>query len=227
MTKIKICGLRKIGDVMAAAEAGADFLGIVFEPNSRRCVDVEDAKYLVESVKKQEMDSNPLWVGVFANQSINEVNQILDYCDIDLAQLSGRESPEYCSKALKPVIKVLHVGEESSGIGTSLSLRKNLELYQSYGCYCMLDTFKEGILGGTGQVFNWDIAKELAKDYPLFIAGGLTPDNVEQAMIQINPWGLDVSSGVEMQGHKDPYKIVQFITTIRSTDQKLENTNIS
>lgn len=227
MTKIKICGLRKIENALAAVDAGADFLGVVFEPNSRRYVDIEDAKYMIESIKKQGMDLNPLWVGVFANQPINEVNHILDYCSMDVAQLSGNESTQYCSEVVKPVIKVLHVGDISLPEDTYLALRKDIALYQSYGCYCMLDTFKEGILGGTGQVFNWDIAKELAEDYPFFVAGGLTPDNVEQAMIEVNPWGLDVSSGVETQGQKDPYKIAQFIATIRSADQKLGNTNIS
>ena len=94
MTKVKICGLRDIDDALAAAEAGADFLGIVFEPRSRRYVDLDEARLLVRSFRDRWGKDGPRWVGVFANQPLEEVDHVLTHCDLDMAQLSGSESPE-------------------------------------------------------------------------------------------------------------------------------------
>ena len=222
MTRVKICGLSKIKDALAAARAGADFLGIVFEPHSRRCVDVDEAKRLVQSFRSRWPHQEPRWVGVFANQPLEEVNHLLTHCDLDMAQLSGRESLDYCRQVVRPVIKVFHVGDDSSSAEALAEVKGSLSRYRDDGHMCMLDTFKQGVLGGTGQVFDWQAARELAIGHSLLLAGGLTPENVSEAVRQVGPWGLDVSTGVETDGQKDAAKIKAFIEQVRHTDEALK-----
>ena len=222
MTKVKICGLRDIDDALAAAEAGADFLGIVFEPRSRRYVDLEEARLLVRSFRDRWGKDGPRWVGVFANQPLEEVDHVLTHCDLDMAQLSGSESPEYCRQVKKPVIKVLHVRSDAPADEVLSQVRQGISLYSNEGHMCMLDTYKQGILGGTGQVFDWDVAQTLAREHPLLLAGGLNRDNVAEAVREVRSWGLDVSSGVETDGMKDAAKIADFIEQVRRVDQSLK-----
>ena len=221
MTKIKICGLSNVEEALAAASAGADLLGIVFEPHSRRCLDGDDAKSLVKSFRAQWHREEPRWVGVFANQPVEDVNHLLTHCDMDLVQLSGHESPEYCLQVVKPVLKVIHVRNDTPAKEVMEEVNRSLTLYKESGYMCMLDTFKQGVLGGTGQVFDWEVAQALARDHSFLLAGGLTPENVSEAMRQVRPWGLDVSSGVETDGQKDAAKITQFIVQVRQTDEAL------
>ena len=222
MTKVKICGLRDIDDALAAAEAGADFLGIVFEPRSRRYVDLEEAKLLVRSFRDRWGKDGPRWVGVFANQPLEEVDHVLTHCDLDMAQLSGSESPEFCRQVKKPVIKVLHVRSDAPADEVLSQVRQGISLYSNEGHMCMLDTYKQGILGGTGQVFDWEVARTLARERPLLLAGGLNRDNVAEAVREVRSWGLDVSSGVETDGNKDAAKIADFIEQVRRVDQSLK-----
>lgn len=218
MTRVKICGLREVDDALVAARAGADFLGIVFEPSSRRHLDMEEARHLVQSFRAEWNGKEPRWVGVFANQPLEEVNHLLSYCDLDLAQLSGRESLEYCGKLVRPALKVFHVRNDAPTQEVLKGIRRSLTIYQKRGHMCMLDTFKEGILGGTGQVFDWKVARELAREHSFLLAGGLSPENVAEAIRQVRPWGVDVSSGVETDGQKDAAKIAQFIAQVRMAD---------
>ena len=222
MTKVKICGLRIINDALAAAEAGADFLGIVFEPRSRRYVDADEARNLVRSFRERWGQDGPRWVGVFANQPLEEVQRVLAHCDLDMAQLSGSEPPEYCRQVAKPVIKVVHVRSDAPAQNILTEVGDSLSLYRGDGHMCMLDTFKQGLLGGTGQVFDWDVARALALEHPILLAGGLTRDNVAEAMRQVGSWGLDVSSGVETDGQKDAAKIVDFIQQVRHAEESLK-----
>ncbi len=222
MTKIKICGLRNIDDALAAAKAGADFLGIVFEPRSKRYVDEDEARRLIQSFRERWGQDGPRWVGVFANQPLEEVQRVIAHCDLDMAQLSGSESPDYCRQVAKPVIKVVHVRSDAPARDVLTEVGNSLALYENDGHILMLDTFKQGVLGGTGQVFDWDVARELAREHPLLLAGGLNRDNVAEAMRQVGSWGLDVSSGVETDGHKDAAKIVDFIEQVRLADTLLK-----
>jgi len=222
LTKIKICGLNKVDDALAAANAGADFLGIVFEPHSRRRVDMDDARSLVQSFRTRWHQEEPRWVGVFANQSLEEVNHLLDYCNMDMAQLSGHESLEYCGQLVRPALKVFHVRNDAPAQEVLEAAECSLKIYQDSGHMCMLDTFKEGILGGTGQVFDWGVAQKLSRDHSFLLAGGLSSENVPEAIRQVMPWGLDVSSGVETDGQKDATKITQFIAQVRQTDAALK-----
>ena len=221
MTKIKICGLSEVGDALAAAEAGADFLGILFEPRSRRRLDEDDARRLVRSSRAQWGREGPGWVGVFANQPLEDVNRLLDYCDMDMAQLSGHEATDYCAQVARPVFKVVHISNDAPKQEALDVAQRSLKTYRDNGYMCMLDTFKEGVLGGTGQVFNWEVGQELARSFSFLLAGGLNPENVAEAIRRMRPWGLDVSSGVETDGRKDAAKIVQFIDLVRQTDRAL------
>ena len=223
MTKVKICGLRDIDDALAAAEAGADFLGIVFEPRSRRYVDLDEARLLVRSFRDRWGKDGPRWVGVFANQPLEEVEHVLTHCDLDMAQLSGSESPEYCRQIKKPVIKVFHVRSDAPAAEVLSEVREGISLYSNEGHMCMLDTYnKQGILGGTGEVFDWEVARTLARERPLLLAGGLNRDNLAEAVREVRSWGLDVSSGVETDGKKDAAKIADFIEQVRRVDQSLK-----
>ena len=222
MTKVKICGLRNIEDALAAAEAGADFLGIVFEPRSKRYVDADEARNLVRDFRERWGQNEPRWVGVFANQPLEEVQRVLAHCHLDMAQLSGSETPDYCRQVAKPVIKVVHVRSDAPAQDVLAEVGNSLALYENDGLMCMLDTFKQGVLGGTGQVFDWDVARTLARERPLFLAGGLNRDNVAEAIRQVGSWGLDVSSGVETDGVKDAAKIVDFIEQVRRADALLK-----
>jgi phosphoribosylanthranilate isomerase len=224
MTEIKICGLSNVEDALAAASAGADFLGIIFEPHSRRCLDVEEAKGLVQSFRIRWPQESPSWVGVFANQPLEEVNRVLDYCDLDMAQLSGSEPLEFCQQVVRPVVKVIHV---RNGVPTQEAVeevQRSLSSYLEDGHMCLLDTFKQGVLGGTGQAFDWNVAQELARAYSFLLAGGLNTENVAEAIRQVRPWGLDVSSGVETYGVKDAIKIAKFIAQVRRTDRVIQKT---
>ena len=222
MTKVKICGLRNIDDALAAAAAGADFLGIVFEPRSKRYVDEDEAKQLIQSFRERWGQDGPRWVGVFANQPLEDVQRVIAHCDLDMAQLSGSESPDYCRQVAKPVIKVVHVRSDAPAQDVLAEVSNSLALYGSDGHMCMLDTFKQGVLGGTGQVFDWDVAREVAHSHLILLAGGLNRDNVAEAMRQVGSWGLDVSSGVETDGKKDAAKIVDFIEQVRRADALLQ-----
>ena len=118
---------------------------------------------------------------------------------------------------IRPVVKVIHIGLDVDQVSLT-EIRNGISSYESAGCSYMLDTFKKGVLGGTGQVFNWDIAKVLSKERLLFLAGGLNIDNVSEAISKVSPWALDVSSGVESDGQKDSGKIYAFINKIRQID---------
>ena len=221
MTRVKICGLSKLDDAIAAAEAGADFLGIVFEPRSRRRLDEEDARELVRAFRERWRRAEPQWVGVFANQPLEEVNRLLAHCDMDMAQLCGQESTDYCAQVSRPVVKVVHVRSDAPQEEVLEDVQQSLAAYWDGGSMVMLDTYKEGVLGGTGQVFNWEVGRELARCHSFLLAGGLSAENVAEAMRRVGPWGLDVSSGVETDGRKDEAKIVRFIEQVQRIDRAL------
>ena len=184
----------------------------------------DEARNLVRAFRDRWGHDGPRWVGVFANQPLEDVQRVLAHCDLDVAQLSGSESPDYCRRVSKPVIKVVHVRSDAPARDVLAEVGSSLALYEGDGHMCMLDTFKQGVLGGTGQVFDWDVARKLAREHRLLLAGGLNRDNVAEAVRQVGSWGLDVSSGVETDGHKDAAKIVDFIEQVRRADALLKET---
>jgi len=222
---VKICGVTEPQHARAAATLGADFVGIVFAP-SRRQVTIGQAQKIAVALGKldrpplavegptttalvEEMLARcrPLLVGVFADQDADTVNAIADDCRLDIVQLSGSEPWEMCRQIRRPVFKCLKVrpGQTAQEVLASIG----------EGAIPLLDPYVEGTYGGTGQRLDWNLAAAVAREVPIVLAGGLTPDNVAQAIRQVRPWAVDVSSGVETDGQKDVAKIRAFIANAR------------
>jgi phosphoribosylanthranilate isomerase len=214
MTVVKICGLSEVEHIMAASEAGVDFVGMVLAP-SRRQVSPEKALKLVEVV--HSLKNHPAVVGVFVNSLSQEVNHIAEYCQLDWIQLSGDEDWRYCQQIERPLIKVFHVTEGQKAEDIIAEIEKGYDVLPK-GFFCLLDSRTGDTYGGTGQVFDWQIAKEVSARFPVIVAGGLTPQNVRSLVREYQPWGVDVSSGVETNGKKDPVKIKDFIKTVRMNE---------
>ena len=159
------------------------------------------------------LPNRPLIVGVFVNQPLEEVQRAYAECHLDLIQLHGDESPEYCHDLARPFIKALRLlpgqGEEE------LARRMDAYLAVFPEVLFLLDTHVPGLYGGTGRPWDWERAARLALRYPILIAGGLTPENVAGVIQAVHPWGVDVSSGVETDGTKDEGKIKAFIDAVR------------
>ncbi|UCD10322.1 MAG: phosphoribosylanthranilate isomerase [Dehalococcoidales bacterium] len=213
MTKVKICGLSEEEHILNAAEAGANFVGMIFAP-SKRQVTPEKAIEMVKAVK--ELDRPPAVVGVFVNTPASEVNHIADECDLDLVQLSGDEDWQYCLKIDKPVIKVIHVADSDTVDSIALKIEEGFNILQGRDVMYLLDTKTDDAYGGTGQSFSRHIAAGVASRLPVIIAGGLNPDNVAGVIDEVHPWGVDVSSGVETDGKKDIVKIKNFIGEVKA-----------
>jgi anthranilate synthase/indole-3-glycerol phosphate synthase/phosphoribosylanthranilate isomerase len=248
--RVKVCGVRTPEAALAAAQAGVDFIGLIFAPASRRCVSVAQARAIVVAVETfRERDgvvklggptvvagaeaattwftewagaldaacdsnqSQPLCVGVFLDQDATEMNRIANAVGLDLMQLHGNESPETIAACVRPVIKVAHVEVDSESVAA--------ETLPPAGASAavLLDTKVQGILGGTGRTFDWPLAQRLSASTgrPFILAGGLTPDNVADAIEAGQPWGVDVASGVEGDdGQQDLAKIRAFVSNAKA-----------
>ena len=218
MTKIKIDGFRRLEDVLVASEAGADFVGLVFVPGRPRRLTIDEARTIVDGLRASRAfgDDVPQVVGLFADQPLSEVNDTIRACRLDLAQLCGDESLDYCRQTEAGVIKVLHVPGGRSEEAVVSDLAERMSAYRKAGYLVALDRLVAGIPGGTGQRFDWAIAEEMSRrGHSFLLAGGLLPENVAQAVARVNPWGVDVSSGVETDGRKDPDKIRDFVRSAR------------
>ncbi len=215
MTRIKICGLSEAEHIRAAGEAGTDFIGLMFAPSQRQ-VTAEQALELAQAAR--DMKNKPATVGVFVNETAEEVNRLADFCSLDWVQLSGDESWQYCRDIERPIIKAIHIAEDDMAEDVISEIRDGAHESLQKGSICFLDTGAKDAYGGTGHVFDWQLAGEVSDKYPVIIAGGLTPENVGSLVRLVRPWGVDVSSGVETDGLKDVLKIRAFIESVRKAE---------
>ncbi|MBN2463734.1 MAG: phosphoribosylanthranilate isomerase [Dehalococcoidia bacterium] len=213
MTIIKICGLSEVQHALAAAEAGANFLGLVFA-RSLRQVSVKKALEVAEAV--HALKPCGVVVGVFVNSAADEVNRIAENCHLDWVQLSGDETWHYCQQIERPIIKTIHVSNTDTPEEIASEIATGYRLLSEKQLVCLLDSKVGDAYGGTGKTFDWELVREVTAKFHVVIAGGLDPINVGQVVKEIKPWGVDVSSGVETDGEKDTAKIKEFIQAVRA-----------
>ena len=216
MTKFKICGLRDVYHAIVAADAGADFLGFNFVEGVRRQLQPDEAENLINDYRSREKDGEPALVGLFANQSAKLINSAIKTCGLDYVQLCGDEPTGLWATIDAPVIRHVRVMDSLTRVEAVADASRKVEIAVSRGHMALLDKHESGSLGGTGKAFDWTIAWEIARQYPVFLAGGLTPENVASAIQTVSPWGVDVSSGVETDGIKDADRINAFAHEVRS-----------
>jgi len=220
MTKIKICGIKTLTDALAAIDEGADYLGFNFYLKSVRFIEM-DACAKITSVLKREHPEIQL-VGVFVNMPLDDLKRILETCFLDLAQLHGDETPEMAASLNGKAFKAIRLSIETSVDESVDPFLQSVDpirhsLQNSALPALLIDAAVKGAYGGTGVKADWTMAAELAKRYPLLLAGGLTPENVADAVAQVRPWGVDVASGVEASsGEKDAGKMKAFVKAVQS-----------
>jgi phosphoribosylanthranilate isomerase len=180
---------------------------------------VEQAKEIASAVKGHR-EGQVLTVGVFVNAPAAEVNRIADYCGLDRVQLSGDEPWDYLRDVERPVIKAVRVRRGQSSQDILAELAPGYRMLEA-GFVCLLDCYAAGSYGGSGKAFDWRVAREAAQRFPVIVAGGLSPQNVGEAVRLAKPWGVDVSSGVESEGVKDSVMIKAFIEAVRRADRAL------
>jgi len=208
MTKIKICGIKTVDDALAAIDLGADLIGFNFYPKSPRYVEVGVCRGIMSRVRQI---GRVTCVGVFVNASRGEIHATMDTCGLGLAQLHGDETVEFMESLEEKSFKAFR------GIPADINgfVREAAPAF-------LVDASVKGLYGGSGVTADWDGAAELAKRYPLLMAGGLTPENVVGAVSRVRPWGVDVASGVESSpGRKDPGRIKAFVQAVRDGEKNI------
>jgi phosphoribosylanthranilate isomerase len=209
MTRIKMCGMTNISDARSAVEYGVDALGFIFYPKSRRYVSPEKAKEMI-----RKLPCDVIRVGVFVNQEIREVKEIARFCDFNVIQLHGDESPHYCS--------------QFSGFSLikAISPRTEAEILRlrDYPVGAVLvDAYEQGRYGGTGRISDWRLAIKVKERHPLILSGGLNTGNIREAIAAVRPQAVDINSGVEISpGKKDPDKIREIVEIARGTGHALD-----
>lgn len=199
---VKICGITSVEDALAVEQAGADAIGLMFFEGSPRHITQDQASAIVDSLTKSVVR-----VGVFVNADESFVRRVMKNCILNVLQFHGEETPEYCAQFDVMTLKAIRVRDESS--------LKELERFSTDGF--LLDAFSNDALGGTGETFNWDLAKRATESgRPIFLAGGLTSKNVAEAVKSVRPFAVDVSSGVESEpGKKDADKVRAFVAAAK------------
>jgi phosphoribosylanthranilate isomerase len=201
---VKICGITRLEDAHAAIVHGADAVGFVFWPGSPRAMTAREVRTIVDALPAETVR-----VGVFVNQPAEAVNDAAEVAGLTHVQLHGDETPLYATAIARPIIKATSLengapGEHTRGWPGEMTW--------------LVDAHDPGRRGGTGHRANWDAAAEFARTHRVLLAGGLTPENVATAIAHVNPFGIDVSSGVERQpGIKDPGRIAAFLAAVKTT----------
>ena len=202
MVRVKICGITNLDDGLLAAELGASALGFVFAASPRQ-IDANKAKASIDGLPPFISK-----VGIFADEDREKVRETAAFCGLDVLQFHGSEEPSYCQGFSRKVIKAFRVKD--------LNSLNSLSSYK-VSAY-LLDSYTEDVCGGTGKTFNWQIAKEAKKaGKPIILSGGLNPANVAEAIEEVCPYAVDVSSGVEKEaGKKDPEKLKKFMEEVKT-----------
>ena len=214
MTIIKICGIKTLKDSLAAIDAGADYLGFNFYPKSVRFIEKEICAEITSVLKRAH--PNIKLVGVFVNLPVDEVKDILETCSLDLAQLHGDETPEIVTAFDGRAFKAIRLSAQSQEQVSTSVFPFLKSVPESASPAFLVDAAVKGLYGGSGITADWPAAAELAKRYPLLLAGGLTPENVADAVRQVKPWGVDVASGVESAaGEKDASRMKAFVRVVK------------
>jgi phosphoribosylanthranilate isomerase len=209
MTKIKICGITNLEDALAAAEGGADYLGFNFYPASPRFIQPAHCAAITRRLEERYPQVGR--VGVFVNAGAEQVRAILDECHLQLAQLHGDEPPDLLAALAGRAFKAWR-GAPGAEIEAYARLGPAAPAF-------LLDAAATGVYGGSGNTGDWEAAGPLAQRYRIFLAGGLKPENVAEAIRRVRPWGVDTASGVEERpGVKDREKLEKFIEAVRNSD---------
>ena len=211
-TRVKICGIRTLDDALAAIDSGADALGFVFFEKSARAITIDMAAEIC-----RQLPAFVTRVALFVDPTVETVNTTLSQVDIDLIQFHGAESNDFCRQFNKPFIKALQVKSKAF-------LDDEMAKFP-HAKALLLDTFVPGVAGGSGQTFDWNLFTAAAHIHPsqrLVLAGGLTPENVFDAIQKVRPYAVDVSGGVErIKGFKDKKSIASFLAQVMKADATL------
>ena len=207
VTKLKFCGITRLDDAELAVAAGAWAIGLIFWPRSPRRAELDAAAEIAAAVKRRAEVA-----GVFVNATLDHVAQTADAVGLTMLQFHGDEGPAYCAEAARRTgAKVIKAGRVRSGADVQA-------LTTFHTDYHLLDSYTAGVPGGTGETFSWGIARAHRGRIPVILSGGLTPDNVGDAIAAVHPYAVDVASGVELSpGRKDPEKLQAFAAAVRST----------
>ena len=223
MPLTKICGIRTSEAAIAAAEGGADYLGFILAP-SKRQVQIEDVEAIRRSLVEWQAQGAgpqlPLLTAVVVNLGLSGLAAIAGSGAVDVIQLSGDESPEVLDELAVPVVKGVRIDPQQGEDGARRVIESWLDRSRP-AAGILLDAWHPSAYGGTGETADWAVAARLAADYPIWLAGGLTPANVAEAVAAVRPFGVDVSSGVETDGIKDPALIRSFLECVQATHVSL------
>ena len=205
--RVKICGIKSKEEIAIINDFPVEYIGFIFAESKRKVLP-EDAAQLKASLRKDIQV-----VGVFVNESVDKVNEIIDQCGLDVVQLHGEESPEYCKQIHQKVWKSIPVKNAQS--------LKKINDYQQVVDGILLETYSKDQKGGTGKAFDWDLVKNLQDSLPLkdfILAGGLNPNNIKRAIDTLQPTIIDLNSGLETDGYKDRNKITQLFNRLKEVN---------
>ena len=210
-TKIKICGIKNYNNAKCVLENKADYLGLIFVENSKRYIDFFTAQNLIKKIKKTKSKIN--LVGVFQNEKLELINNYSDKLGLNYVQIAGDFDDDFLAKIKYP--KIIQISVKNNDSTEKIS--KLISHHKKLNHKILLDSYDKNIGGGTGKKFNWDIVKNFLNSDGVFLAGGLNSNNINSAL-NLNPWGVDISSGVETEGEKDNVKIKAFIKKVKNYD---------
>ena len=240
MINVKICGLTNLTDARVAVEAGADLLGFIFYAKSPRYVVPESVREIVQAIRgwrQETINARPIlnpqssilplprFIGLFVNESPATILEILTFCQLDLAQLQGNETPETVTALAGRAFKAIRPASLEQALADAARFAP---LRPTADPALMVDAYDPNLYGGTGKQADAQIATQVARQVPgLLLAGGLTPENVADAIRAVYPWGVDVSSGVEAApGQKDHSKVRAFVAAAKAVEQENWNTDL-